>query len=387
MSEAANRVVAAALMVVALGALAVLAFDVTLGTDEAGPGSAAGSSQTDPGGEGTPGQTQGSSSTGPSTTQANGSPPDSSTPVSVVDIEQRASQRDELLGRLTSGNEDFLGVLTLNGTDQQLDDFENKIQRAPDLVQISVGFELDGFDPGLMPRLAARNAIPMISWEPWDFRQKLNPADQPKYSLSRILAGDFDAHIDQWATGLAALDQPVLVRLAHEANGTWYPWAATVNGNTPELYIEMWRYVYERVAAAGADNVIWIWSPNVNFDGSAPITPLYPGDDWVDLVGLVGYFGHWPEPPAQLPSFDDVYGSSLAEIATVTDLPVLITETGATERGGMKAAWIEQFLAEVVARKNIVGFVWFDASKEEDWRVDSSPESLAAFVEGIAALN
>ena len=43
-----------------------------------------------------------------------------------------------------------------------------------------------------------------------------------------------------------------------------------------------------------------------------------------------------------------------------------------------------RFLAEVAARRDIVGFVWFEAIKEDNWRVDSTPESLAVFLEGLA---
>jgi beta-mannanase len=49
--------------------------------------------------------------------------------------------------------------------------------------------------------------------------------------------------------------------------------------------------VHDLFAAAGARNVTWMWSPNVTYPGAAPLAGLYPGDDYVDWVGLSGYYG------------------------------------------------------------------------------------------------
>ncbi|MEZ5230558.1 MAG: glycosyl hydrolase [Acidimicrobiales bacterium] len=105
-----------------------------------------------------------------------------------------------------------------------------------------------------------------------------------------MLDGDFDDYIDEWANSLAATDQPVLLRFAHEANGDWYPWSETRNDNSPGEYVAVWRYVHDRFEQAGADNVIWVWAPNVS-RSRAGRWPIYPGDDYVDLVGLVGLLG------------------------------------------------------------------------------------------------
>ncbi|MEZ5340297.1 MAG: hypothetical protein R2706_02275 [Acidimicrobiales bacterium] len=48
----------------------------------------------------------------------------------------------------------------------------------------------------------------MISWEPWDHRQKIEPQDQPRCVLANILAGDFDDYIDEWANGSRLMVAP-----------------------------------------------------------------------------------------------------------------------------------------------------------------------------------
>ncbi|MEZ5340296.1 MAG: glycosyl hydrolase [Acidimicrobiales bacterium] len=174
----------------------------------------------------------------------------------------------------------------------------------------------------------------------------------------------------------------MLLRFAHEMNGNWYPWDEGVNGNARQLR----RNVVLRsasFAAAGADNVLWVWSPNLAYPGSQHVDELFPGKNAVDVVGLVGYFGHFRTAPEKYPTFDELYGPTLADIRRLSDLPVLITEASATEEGGFKAAWTADFLAGVASRDDISGFVWFDVVKESDWRVNSSPEALAAFVGGL----
>ncbi len=301
---------------------------------------------------------------------------------STTDVEIEPTATDQVVNRLAGGDVDFFGVMTTNGSEEELDRFEATVGQPPDVVQISIGWELDRFDPTLIPRITAREALLSIAWEPWDYRPDIWL--QPKYSLSNILDGDFDDYIDEWAQGLAATDQPVLLRLAHEANGDWYPWSEARNANEPGEYVAMWRYVHERFDAAGADNVIWVWAPNVNPFGTWPMAGIYPGDDYVDLVGLVGYWGHFGTTPTVAGSFASVFDTSINEIRTITEKPIFISETAASNEGGFKAVWVADFAASIAERRDVVGFIWFEAFKEDDWRVDSSPEALASFLEGLA---
>lgn len=293
------------------------------------------------------------------------------------------SAKQLLIDAIQSGTPKWVGLMTESGDDDAIDAFALTVGRQPDIVQIAIGWETDRWDSGLIDRITARGSVLMISWEPWDYRQKVHPEDQPKYSLSNILNGTFDDYIDEWAEGLAKDGRPVLLRFAHEMNGNWYPWDEQVNGNEPGSYVATWNYLQERFAAAGADNVIWVWSPNTAYPGSLPLPGLFPGSDSVDLLGIVGYFGHFSRIPSEFPNFDKLFGSTLAEIKALDERPVLITETGSTEVGGYKAGWIADFLASVASRDDISGFIWFDVIKETNWRVDSSPESEAAFLAGL----
>ncbi|WP_458782332.1 glycosyl hydrolase [Arthrobacter sp. D3-16] len=234
-----------------------------------------------------------------------------------------------------------------------------------------------------MNALRARGAVPLVTWEPWAWGGGMN---QPAYSLDRIAAGDFDAHIAQWGQALASWGYPVQLRFAHEMNGDWYPWAESVNGNQPGDYVQAWRHVHDVIEAQGASNVSWVWSPNVPYYGSTDLAGLYPGAGYVDIVALDGYnwgtsasWSGWISP-------QDLFAPGIAQLrALAPGIPILIAETASTEAGGDKAAWNTQLVSYLAAQPDVMGFVWFHIQKEADWRINSSATSAAAFKNALQA--
>jgi hypothetical protein len=229
----------------------------------------------------------------------------------------------------------------------------------------------------------SRGAVPLITWEPWAWGGGLA---QPAYALDRIAAGDFDAYITQWGQALASWGQPVQLRFAHEMNGNWYPWAEGVNGNQPGDYVQAWRHVHDVVAATGASNVDWVWSPNVPYFGSTDLAGLFPGAGYVNVVALDGYnwgtsasWSSWMSP-------QDLFAPGIAQLRTLAPgLPILIAEVASAEAGGSKAQWNTDLVSYLAAQADVEGFVWFHMQKETDWRINSSDASAAAFNAALAA--
>lgn len=234
-----------------------------------------------------------------------------------------------------------------------------------------------------MNSVRARGAVPLITWEPWAWG---GGTEQPAYSLDRIAAGDFDAHVTQWGQALAAWGHPVQLRFAHEMNGNWYPWAEGVNGNQAGDYVSAWRHVHDVVAATGAGNVSWVWSPNVPYYGSTDLAGLFPGVGYVDVVALDGYnwgtsasWSGWISP-------QDLFAPGIAQLrALAPGVPILISETASSEAGGNKAAWNAGLVSYLAAQPDVVGFVWFHLQKETDWRINSSATSASAFKSALEA--
>jgi mannan endo-1,4-beta-mannosidase len=222
--------------------------------------------------------------------------------------------------------------------------------------------------------------LPLIAWEPWD--PEGSSTDQPAYTLQSIVDGQHDQLITSWAQGLRDLRFPVAIRFAHEMNGHWYPWSTTVNGNTPELYVAAWRHVHDVFEAEGATNVAWVWSPNNSrFLTQRPLAQIYPGDDYVDIVGIVGYG------TSNTDSFEVIFGSTMTEVRQFTQKPFLITETSIQHTLADQPGWIRQYFTDMAARPDMLGMVWFNALKRADWRLETGdPANPAAFGEAVLGL-
>lgn len=274
-----------------------------------------------------------------------------------------------------------------------LDALSEQIGRPPAAVAWFQHWGNDAYwsnvQPELLEGMASKGVTPIITWDPWDPRLPAADPSQAQFAFSNILQGDFDAYIDSWAEGLAAFGEPVYVRFATEMNGNWQPWSVGQNGTTAEVYVDTWRYVHDRFSDAGVDNVRWVWNPNANwYDDPGMLSQLYPGDAYVDWVALDGFnWGtsyYWADCSCSSfwQTFADVFGSSYDEVASITDKPIMIAETASAEEGGDKAAWIRETIEEMPERfPQVRALIWFNLDKETDWRVESSPASLRAFVE------
>lgn len=232
----------------------------------------------------------------------------------------------------------------------------------------------------LVQRVVDRGSIPLISWMP--HHHGFGRA-QPDFTLAEILSGRYDAYISTWATSLADFRHRVLLRFAHEMNGDWYSWGHGVNGNRSDQFIAVWRHVHSIFMQAGATNVEWVWSPNIDNDDPAL---FFPGDEYVDWLGMVGFnnadWGLWR-------SFTDIFAPTYDRITQISKRPVMVTEVGTTEGnarvGGDKAAWIRSmYEVEIPTRfQRIVAVVWFDEDKryygEGNYALRSTPEALQAY--------
>jgi beta-mannanase len=205
--------------------------------------------------------------------------------------------------------------------------------------------------------------LPYIAWEPY------------RATFAQIADGSQDAYITRTAQTLRALNIPVAISLGHEMNGNWYPWG-TRRSNARD-FVRAWRHVHDVFQDQGVSTVIWVWSPNiVNPMPQVRLKPYYPGDGYVDWVGVVGYYAL-----TGAQNFSELFGPTFEQIRSFTKRPFLLAETG-SQPSPRKPTQITELLSTVAQRPDVVGFIWFDLDKETDWRVDSSPAALAAFRAG-----
>ncbi|MDW3176041.1 MAG: glycosyl hydrolase [Acidimicrobiia bacterium] len=223
-----------------------------------------------------------------------------------------------------------------------------------------------------------RGMTPQVAWEP------VVPGADSQPTLRQIIDGEWDSYIDEWASSAAAHGQPIVLRLAAEMNGNWYSWSEGVNGNQEGEFVEMWRHVHDRFDAAGADNVVWLWSVNRSDNLSTDIVNYWPGEGYTDWVGMSGYWRGYQG--AAEPTFDAVFSHTMSEIRAITNKPILLAEIGTgTTVDEDRVRWMTSLFAGLDANPDIIGFVYFNDSKSGgDWRIQFSQTLVDALAEGVS---
>ena len=230
--------------------------------------------------------------------------------------------------------------------------------------------------------------IPMITWEPWNPQElpdQTHPETQPEFSLSEILRGRYDDYIRKWACALKEISGPqLLFRPMHEMNGNWYPWCGKSNGNHPSEYSEVWRYIRSIFREVRSGGLTWVWSPHAHSvpdERDHQIREYFPGAAEVDCLALDGYNWGTTRDWSSWQSFEMIFEKGYDELTRLApELPVMVAEVGCAEQGGDKGSWLE---AAITALREkflyLNGVVWFNVSKECDWRIESSQNSMDAF--------
>ena len=243
-----------------------------------------------------------------------------------------------------------------------IDQTTRKLGRTPVIHLTYYAWDADWTGSVTQADLAA-GRIPLISWEPHHI------------DFARIADGSLDATIIARAKGSTALGKKFFLDFAAEMNGdeAW-------SGNNAPLYVSAYRHIHDLFVAAGANNVVWAWCPNVTDTpgGNRTTMDYYPGDAYVDWTGVDGY--NWGTTNGGWQSFRQVF-QDIYPLLAAKKKPILIGEMASAEVGGDKAKWIDGVIPTLRTSFPLIkGVVWFDINKEADWRISSSPAAEASFI-------
>ena len=81
---------------------------------------------------------------------------------------------------------------------------------------------------------------------------------------------------------------PIVFRPYHEFDGDWFWWGKS--HCTREDFISLWRFTVSYLRdSLDVHNFIYAFSPDNKFNSEAEYLSRYPGDGYVDLVGVDNY--------------------------------------------------------------------------------------------------
>jgi Beta-mannanase len=256
--------------------------------------------------------------------------------------------------------------------------------------------------------LHAEGIVPLVGIMPWSTRRQGQP--ESVYTLERILRGDFDWELTRCAEDVRALGFPIMIEFGPEVNGSWFPWNGVWNGRDadeygergvadgPERFRDAYRHIVDIFRANGARDVTWVF--HAALDGAPQEAwneprNYYPGDAWVDWIGVSLYgrlrnngAGNLNEP------LDALERAYLMLLRVSPQRPMALLEFGTTEHGAKeKARWIDGLFREIRSGRytRIKAVSWWNKPRRPDGKrshleIDSSRESLDAYRKGVGPL-
>ena len=159
----------------------------------------------------------------------------------------------------------------------------------------------------------------------------------------------------------------VWLRYAHEMN--YYVTDGTYKGDAG-AFVESWKNIYN-AACKDNDKVACFWSPNQAGNPASDLASWWPGEEFVDLVGIDCY----PTKDDDTSSgalFDKLYGGFYDAFSKPYGLPFAIGETGANAE--KKEAWLKTLVGQKEKYPNYVSMSWFEYDKEADFRIVETDE-------------
>lgn len=172
---------------------------------------------------------------------------------------------------------------------------------------------------------------------------------------------------------------PIVFRPFHEHTGSWFWWGADFC--SAEEYKEIWRFTVEYLRdEKELHNIIWAYSPDI-FNSKEHYLERYPGDEWVDLLGLDDYHD-----VGATGNIDDLTRRliMLVELAQEKGKVAALTETGYEAIPDPKW-WTDKLLsgitADPIASKIAWALVWRNGRPDHHYAPYPGHLSAPDFIE------
>jgi beta-mannanase len=213
----------------------------------------------------------------------------------------------------------------------------------------------------------------LITVEPWSWAKRVTDSSA---LLTGILSGDYDSTINTVCSAISELDSPVNIRWGQEMEDPTgpFPWARW----SPPDFIAAYRHFVTECRKV-LPNAQYVWSPK----GIEPLLDFYPGDEYVDEIGL-SVFGYQPYDKLAFGG-ERTFVQALEPGYRLVEgfgKPIIVAELGYEGDQDYITRWAnsvtmphEEFpgLTAVVYFNTVETFQWPLNMGRPDWRIGSPP--------------
>lgn len=268
--------------------------------------------------------------------------------------------------------------------DPRIDTFETAAKGRLDVVELRMDWRTPPADVATAIRhIQSRGAVAMLSWTPEGLTtpQLGDPAGASTVNLRDGRTMNVATYLQE-STRVACAPvvkagSLVLVRPMPSPNGDWSSWslgyqdAAGTHPNDAASYGVAWQRLASAWRQACDGRALMVWSVHHHSADGQTFAAAYPGDAWVDFVGIDGH-NLGSASPWGWSNFDGLFRPAYCGLTAVTAKPMLLTSVASVESGGDKAAWIRQLFAKMDQYRQMRGFVW--AETVPGWQPVTMPD-------------
>jgi endoglucanase len=199
----------------------------------------------------------------------------------------------------------------------------------------------------------------LVTIEPWTWNR--SERNTPQALMEGIASGAYDRYMSSICAVLNLFESPVTVRWAQEMEDKsgqfiWSNW-------DPPIYVAAYQRMVD-VCRASAPGINFMWSPL----GYENLAEYYPGDDYVDIVGL-SVFGlqAWERNIlGKEQSFADILGPRYQRVEGFGK-PVVVAELGYVGDADYVAKWDSEVRLDYPQFPNVVAVVYFNQVEVYPW--------------------
>jgi len=222
------------------------------------------------------------------------------------------------------------------------------------------------------------------------------PTDSTGDAVGTLAAGATGAYNSYFVTLaqtlVAAGESNAYLRLGWEFDGGWYAWSAA--STTDEAnFAQYFQQIVTAMRSVSGANFGFVWNPDVAAfnDPSYNVSLAYPGNAYVDYIGLDAYDQTWVTPQTPANAWDETTFPALTaaqQFASAQGIPLAITEWGVATRSdghglGDDPLYVNDLVAWMKDPANNVAFESYfnyDVTGQDDAITDGNfPNSLSAF--------